>query len=96
MTSDDKPSDVLSHTHIPPLAVVCDHGGQHYRTTLTHDKVIHDSEAPRPLCAKTKDHFASVSHIHSKAVVKNQLWRAIDILSADHDSANTMAVFIFV
>ena len=96
MAFDDKPFDVLSLSRITPLAVVCDHGGQHYHTTLTHDKVVHDSEAPRPICAKTKDHFPSVNHIHSKAVFKNQLWRAIDTQSADDDSVTAMAVFIFV
>ena len=96
MTSDDKPFNALSHTHIPPLVVVCHHGGQHYHTTLTHDKVVHDDDDARPLCAKTKDHFPSVNHIHSKAVFKNQLWRAIDTPSADEDSANAMAVFIII
>ena len=93
MTSDDKPFNALSHTHIPPLVVVCHHGGQHCHTTLTHDKVIQTDDA-RPLCAKTKDRFPSGKHIHSKAAFENQFWITFDTLSADDDSANTMAVFI--
>ena len=84
-------------SRILPLAVVCNDGGQHYHTTLTHDKVVHDDsddEAPCPLCVHTRGLVASVNHIHSKAAFKNRLWIAIDTPSAEYDSANTIAVFI--